>query len=159
MAESRGARLEARLLKQEVTLTALREQVERMEAALRGLVRQQVEPRPIDVEAHPALKPAMISAATMTDIVARVALIYGLSVDELRGKGREIRVSHPRQEAMLMMHEAGYSMPRIGRFFKRDHTTILHGIRAARTRANSVNSPVDNAISCAPLLQSGGENA
>lgn len=137
MAEARGARLESRILKQEAIIEALRAQVARMDAAMRGLLRPTPAPNPVEIEDNPAIVCAALSAARMSDIAAQVALLRGITVMELRGTNRRVQYSHPRQEAMLIMHEAGYSMPRIGRFFRRDHTTVLHGIRAARARGEA----------------------
>lgn len=62
-------------------------------------------------------------------------LIHGLHIGELRGPGRARDVSWPRQQFMAEAHATGfYSLPRIGNFLNRDHTTILHGIRAYRDR-------------------------
>lgn len=137
MAEARGARLESRILKQEAVIDALRAQVARLDAAMRGLLRPVPAPNPVEIEDNPAIQCAALSAARMSDIAARVALLHEITVAELRGTSRQVRYAHPRQEAMLIMHEAGYSMPRIGRFFHRDHTTVLHGIRAAKARGEA----------------------
>lgn len=59
-----------------------------------------------------------------------------LTPDELIGQSRKRRVCQPRQELMFRMYETGrYSLPLIGQFLGgRDHTTILHGVRAHRKR-------------------------
>ena len=58
-----------------------------------------------------------------------------VTVDILRGPSRLKNDCHARQDAWLEIYHEGYSMPRIGRFFNRDHTTVLHGIKAAKARA------------------------
>ena len=78
---------------------------------------------------------ALQSRRRMFNMAAFMANANGLTVDDFTGPERARHVSWPRQEFMLAAHEAGYSMPQIGRFLgSRDHTTILHGIRAARKR-------------------------
>lgn len=134
MAEARGARLESRVLKQDAVIEALNAKVARLEAAMNGISHPPAKPRDVEIEENPAMLASVLSASKMSEIAARVALIHDLTVVELRSPVRTINISHPRQEAMLIMHEAGYSMPRIGRFFRRDHTTVLHGIRAAKAR-------------------------
>jgi chromosomal replication initiation ATPase DnaA len=67
-------------------------------------------------------------------MAAWIAHKNGLTVDHFKAHDRHRPVAWPRQEFMLAAHEAGYSMPEIGRFLNRDHTTILHGIRQARAR-------------------------
>jgi chromosomal replication initiation ATPase DnaA len=73
----------------------------------------------------------------MFNLAAFIASAYGLTVDDFTGPCRKRHVAWPRQEFMLAAHEAGYSMPQISGFLNRDHTTILHGIRAARKRRDA----------------------
>jgi len=63
-----------------------------------------------------------------------VAAHYGLSVRELDGDRRSRHIARPRQVAMYLAVElTGLSYPRIGSLIgNRDHTTILHGVRAIR---------------------------
>jgi chromosomal replication initiator protein len=77
------------------------------------------------------------SEPTMASIAADVAGKYGISIDALRSRDQTHDIAHPRQEAMYLMHKTGrYSMPQIGRYFGgKDHTTVLHGIRAHAKRA------------------------
>lgn len=73
-------------------------------------------------------------------IAQQVANQYGIPLEELRGPGRSRRVAWPRQEAMWLMRQVmrnGYprfSMPQIGTFFDRDHTTVVHAVRAVEKR-------------------------
>lgn len=49
---------------------------------------------------------------------------------------RRRRIAWARQEIMLELHrDEGWSYPRIAGFFGLDHTTILHGVKAATERA------------------------
>jgi len=67
---------------------------------------------------------------TMAQIAAEVAAKHGLTVEELRGPARGFKVAHPRQEAMARMRaETSQSLTAIGRYFGRDHTTVMHGVR------------------------------
>ncbi|MDI9407797.1 MAG: helix-turn-helix domain-containing protein [Candidatus Pacebacteria bacterium] len=137
MAEARGARLESRVLKQDAVIEALNAKVALLEAAMKGISHPPAKPKDVDIEENPAMLASVLSAAKMSEIAARVALTRDMTVVELRGPSQLAHISRPRQEAMLIMHEAGYSMPRIGRFFHRDHTTVLHGIRAAKARSGN----------------------
>ena len=67
-------------------------------------------------------------------MAAWIANTHGLTVDRFKARDRHREVAWPRQEVMLAAHRAGYSMPQIGRFLGRDHTTVLHGIRQAEAR-------------------------
>jgi chromosomal replication initiation ATPase DnaA len=75
-----------------------------------------------------------VTTRALMEIAAMAAADNGLTLDELRSDDRSWGVSHTRQYAMHLMAEAGHSGPVIGRFFGRDHTTVQHGIRAARAR-------------------------
>lgn len=70
------------------------------------------------------------------ELIRKVAESYKVSVEELCGPSAERRLSWPRQELMALLYETGrYSYPAIGRFLGgRDHTTVLHGVRAHRAR-------------------------
>ena len=69
-------------------------------------------------------------------ILCEVAAKHGVTVADLKGKSRARRYSWPRQEAMLRLRdETRKSYPEIARLLCRDdHTTILHGERAASAR-------------------------
>jgi chromosomal replication initiator protein len=60
-------------------------------------------------------------------IVLVVAAHYGNTRDQLKGKRRTNSVALPRQIAMyLMRRQTTLSLSEIGRFFDRDHTTVIH---------------------------------
>lgn len=71
-----------------------------------------------------------------SDISKAAGIYYGLSVRELRGPCRERRIAHPRQVAMALCRDMTQaSLPYIGsKFGGLDHTTVLHGVGAARNR-------------------------
>jgi len=61
-------------------------------------------------------------------VVAAVASIFGISTEELVGRGRTRDVALPRQVAMyLMREEVNASLPQIGEMLGgRDHTTVMY---------------------------------
>ena len=63
----------------------------------------------------------------------------GYTVAEMRSPKRTFDISHARQEVMEALHlRTDLSLTQIGRMFNRDHTTVLHGLRAvAKRRAMS----------------------
>jgi len=78
---------------------------------------------------------------TMKEICQEISDLYGVSVDELLGPKRTKSISNARQHAMYLMAEQRHlSLPRIGSFFNRDHTTILHGVRAHKARMEAATS-------------------
>jgi chromosomal replication initiation ATPase DnaA len=76
------------------------------------------------------------SLAEMRAIAADVAERHGIAVTALFSRYGQFAAIHCRQEAMAAMYATQrYSLPRIGRFFDRDHTTVLHAVRAVERRA------------------------
>jgi chromosomal replication initiator protein len=70
------------------------------------------------------------STYEMADILAFVAAHYNVSVDLLKTTGRAKEVVIPRQVAMFLIRElTSHSLPEIGAFFARDHSTILYAIQ------------------------------
>lgn len=71
----------------------------------------------------------------MHDIAERVARIHELTVEELRGHRIDRGTAHARQQAMAEMRAAGKTYPAIGKFFGRDHTTVMWAAKRHRERA------------------------
>lgn len=67
-------------------------------------------------------------------ILRNISVEFDVSVDELLGTDRCAAITRARQEAYLRLRELGWTLPRIGRRMKRDHTTIMHGIQRAKQR-------------------------
>jgi len=80
---------------------------------------------------------ALDDRPTMASITQEVAARFGVHPDDIRGPCRGFWAVHPRQEAMYLAHKTGqFSLQQIGNFFGgRDHTTVLHGVRAHERRA------------------------
>lgn len=69
-------------------------------------------------------------------IASMVASEHNIPVSDMTGNMRTKRAAWPRQEAMMLLREfTSYSLTEIGKFFGgRDHTTIMHAIRAVNAR-------------------------
>lgn len=82
------------------------------------------EPEPVVVpKPKPALSPAQL-------IIYNVALKHGLTYADIMGRSRKADIVTARHEAMYELRQTGkYTLPQIGRFMHRDHTTILHACR------------------------------
>src|SRR5687767_10438999 len=86
---------------------------------------------------------------TMREIAETVAAQYGVTVEQLKSPERSRPIAWPRQEAMWLMRRVKwadgstrYSNPQIGQFLGgRDHTTVLHGVRAYEARLNGRPNP------------------
>ncbi len=72
----------------------------------------------------------------MAEIAEVVAFLHDVTVDDLRGPSRVRPLVHARQHFMADAYETKqWSMPQIGRYLGwRDHTTVLHGVRAHAKR-------------------------
>ena len=65
----------------------------------------------------------------MRDVLRAVASRYGLGAELLRGAGRMREVVVPRQIAMYLIRDlTSHSLPEIGTFFGRDHSTVMHAV-------------------------------
>ncbi len=75
---------------------------------------------------------------TMPDICQTHAREAGLTVADMRGYRRTQALAWTRQDAMRVMKLHGYSSLQIGAYFRRDHSTVLSGIKASEARLASV---------------------
>ncbi len=65
---------------------------------------------------------------SIREIAMTVALEYGLKIDDLRGYSRKQPTASARQRAYFLARNEGHSYPAIGRYFNRDHATVIHGV-------------------------------
>ncbi|MES2753796.1 MAG: helix-turn-helix domain-containing protein [Pseudomonadota bacterium] len=116
----------ARLVEAERALTVCRSRIAKLQAE--NAVLRAGTPVVVDLSLSRGRK-------SKAAILAAVAVESGLSIEVLRGRDRRGHISAPRQHAMRLMQDAGWSTPEIARFLDgRDHTTILHGIASDRAR-------------------------
>lgn len=67
-------------------------------------------------------------------IAARVAMKHKVKLEDVRGDCRARQFSYPRQEVMYEAIKVGLTPSMVGRYLKRDHTTVLHGAKAHQKR-------------------------
>jgi chromosomal replication initiation ATPase DnaA len=68
--------------------------------------------------------------ADLTEIVEVDAYYYGVPVRALLGQRRERFIARPRQVAMyLARHLTEHSLGDLARFFRRDHSTVIHALQ------------------------------
>lgn len=58
-------------------------------------------------------------------IIARVAALHDLAVDDLTGANRSLPATTARRQAMRELRDRGLSFPRIGKLLNRHHATVL----------------------------------
>lgn len=72
----------------------------------------------------------------LQDVVAATSELTYIAIPRILSRRRPYEWAHPRQMAMAIGRElTTLSLPQIGKYFDRDHTTVLHAIRAVRRRA------------------------
>lgn len=65
----------------------------------------------------------------MMDVLRQVAAHYNMPPEVIRGSGRVREVVVPRQVAQYLIRDlTDHSLPEIGQFFGRDHSTVMHAI-------------------------------
>lgn len=65
----------------------------------------------------------------MEEIARVVANYYEITYEELFTGSRKRMYVKPRQMCFVIMRERGYVLQRIGKFFKKDHVSVMHGIK------------------------------
>lgn len=69
------------------------------------------------------------------EIIRDVCRRHNVNYDAMLSPARARRIAWPRQEAFWRLDAAGkWSTTKIGQFFGRDHTTVIHGVRAYQAR-------------------------
>lgn len=83
----------------------------------------------VEAEAPPVVNTRHTSA----DVVHAVATVVGITPQDMASIRRFPRCNFARHIAFYICREEfGWSYPRIGRIFSRDHSTILHGINKVK---------------------------
>lgn len=87
----------------------------------------------------------MGSKAALVQMAEEFCESRGLTMDELRGPNCTRAIAWPRQEFASDAYDTGaYSLPTIGAFLNRDHSTIHHGCQAVKARRarEEIETPV-----------------
>lgn len=68
-------------------------------------------------------------------IIEKIAKAYGVTPREITGSSRALPLVYARQAAIYWVHRRmGYAKKQTGRVFNRDHTTVIHAIKAHEKR-------------------------
>lgn len=69
------------------------------------------------------------------DVARVVCRLWPVTLADLQGRSRARRISEPRQVAYwLGVRHCGRSMPEVGHYYGRDHTSVHHGVHAVDRR-------------------------
>lgn len=67
---------------------------------------------------------------SIADVAEAVAEVFEVSVAQMQGPARQQEICVPRHVAMALARDmTGASFPALGRFFHRDHTSVLNAQR------------------------------
>ena len=74
------------------------------------------------------------SLPSIAEIIKATAVRHSITVSALLSQGRSRHLVAARHEAIALAHAArpDFSLPALGRIFRRDHTAILHALRKAK---------------------------
>lgn len=82
----------------------------------------------------------------MMDVLKQVASHYNMPTEAIRGSGRVRELVIPRQIAQYLIRElTDHSLPEIGQFFGRDHSTVMHAINKV-TKAMKKDQELEKTI-------------
>lgn len=90
----------------------------------------------------------------LKDVERAICVQFNLTSDDLHSVTRVRRIARPRQIAMYLARQmTGASLPQIGRYWAKDHTTVLHALR--RINALKVEKPkiAEYVIDCGALVE------
>ena len=89
---------------------------------------------------------------TMVVVIRTVELVFGLRQGNILGRKRPAQIVRPRHIAWWLARElTDYSLPRLGKEFCRDHSTIFSGLKSLENHRR-INPELD-AI-CVDLISS-----
>ena len=78
-------------------------------------------------------------AATIESIAIAAALAYNIPLESLCGKSRMAKVNKPRQMAVYLCKQVGFSLSEIGKFFNRDASSVINAIQKIKGNLASAN--------------------
>ncbi|PIR74849.1 MAG: chromosomal replication initiator protein DnaA [Candidatus Magasanikbacteria bacterium CG10_big_fil_rev_8_21_14_0_10_47_10] len=130
--QEKGMELEPNIL--QLIATTVQSNIRELEGALNKIhAHHQLNNTPISPEMVRSVLASfesqnMRKSVTPREVINTVSLFYDVTLDALLGKGREKRISFPRQMIMyLLRNELQMSYPAIGNELGgRDHTTAIH---------------------------------
>lgn len=68
----------------------------------------------------------------LASLTERAARLSGVDAADLRGRSREKPVASTRAAIFRAARASGKSLSEIGRYFCRDHTTVMYGVRRSK---------------------------
>jgi chromosomal replication initiation ATPase DnaA len=69
--------------------------------------------------------------------LVEIARWHGLTIGDIRSANRDRHIVRARDEAIAHLRAKGWTYPRIGQFFNRDHSTCVVAFQRYEARANA----------------------
>jgi chromosomal replication initiator protein len=92
---------------------------------------------------RPLIEEEKRKAASPEKVVRLVSEIYGIRPEDILGKSQTQECVLPRQLAMYLCRlELKMAYAKIGRFFERDHSTVMSSVKQIETRTSSQDEPL-----------------
>jgi chromosomal replication initiator protein len=131
-------------------IEAFSDPIEPLQAlSLRGI------PSPLSVESAQIILRDLLAkqqrnALTPEQIVKRIAAHFGVTAEDLMGKGQAREVSVPRQIAMYVCrHKLEMTFQSIGKWFGRDHSTVMSSVKSVEKSLEENNRDIAEAVETA----------
>ncbi len=97
-----------------------------------------------------------VNGPTINAVIRAVCAVWGCSEGALVSPSRGLAACRPRHAAFLLARRlCAMSYPEIGRRFKRDHTSVMHGADAAEHREATDPIYADKIARASALLSEG----
>lgn len=86
--------------------------------------------------ARPKTIPIRVPNYPVEVIVARVAVELGVTAEDVFSRAKSKTIARARAAAMREARaKYGFSYPELGRFFGRDHTSVMYALKGKKSRA------------------------
>lgn len=97
--------------------------------------------------------PVPVPTLTVEAIKRVVCLHYGVSHTDMISPIRARKVQQPRMIAMYLAHElTTHGFPALGRFFHRDHTSVMHSVNKMRGLVKSGHPLASHVLNLREML-------
>jgi hypothetical protein len=107
------------------------------------IVARSEDPIPIDIGILPIETPKI----TVNAIQRIVSQHFGISHADMLSARRNAKVQRPRAVAMYLAREfTTHGYPPLGRFFNRDHTSVIHSVRKIEGIVKGKTDPIANDV-------------
>lgn len=84
----------------------------------------------------PVIAAFVKSDCPLEKALSEVSSRTGVSKEDILSPSRDRPINHARQEVMHLLRQQGFTTPAIGELMNRDHTSVLHSLKAYASRVS-----------------------